>query len=189
MRVSGLRPADEPILRRQLGPDCLHPVFESESGSRIGLYAAALTKEAAPKLLGGGPASSERGTAVIAPDSSRVLFLDWNSTSRRLLSATLEGGPAIELSPPLAASESIDSLCLAGKRVLHLSDHERGGLVELFGVPFDGSTPARKLSGNLVQRRRGARLRQCGRPARGQPRRPGAERPAGAVRRAARRPR
>jgi Tol biopolymer transport system component len=107
------------------------------------------------------PVSEFRHLLRISPDSTRVAYLRSEPASAppELWSARVDGSePPVRLSAPLPAGGAIGgegttpavALTPDGTRAVYLGEQDTDGVVELYGVPLDGSAPPVKLNGPLV---------------------------------------
>lgn len=143
-------------------PDSERVVFLADArvNDQPELYSAPLVGgvpaiELDPAVTGSGPVQA----FCVTPDSTRVVFVG----ASKLWSVPVDGSRTpLRLDGPLVAGGGVSAegpwIAAQLGRVLYLADQEIDGLVELWSVPLDGSTPAVRVSDPLGGGARGDSL-------------------------------
>ena len=123
-----------------------HAVFAGHLGSQSRLLCVPLDGSAAPVEVASFPRTD---TAFAGFGRERIVFSVHDGVARKLYSAPLDGAPpSVELNLPLPPGGSVSSVVLdpRGEYALYHADQEIDGFLELYWVPLDGSSPARKVN-------------------------------------------
>jgi Tol biopolymer transport system component len=138
------------VLSERLSADGTRGVFAAElpSSTRAQLYSFDLTSTRAPRALATlEPSSNPR--YELSPDGQRVVY--WDRATRSLFTQSTEGGEPVELvSPSVSGTVVSFQISPDGAWVALRGDLDSQGTFELYLAPSDGSSPTRKLNGNLV---------------------------------------
>src|SRR6185436_1185692 len=140
-----------------LAPDGARAVYRSQVGNTTRLLSVPADGSAAPIALDD-PLLPSRSVAsfAIAPDSSRVVFLQPRESSGRLdlFTAPMGGGALTRLYTPVDAADSVATcgFSLDGVRVVFTRGPDAAGTTAIHTVPADGSAAPVELQrvGGLV---------------------------------------
>lgn len=98
------------------------------------------------ELFNSGSVGTNNYSHTITSDSSRVLY----SFSNAVYSVPIAGGASVQLSPSLAPGGTLSGYTIVGNRALFAANFNVAGKTELYSAPLDGSSPAVRLNGDLI---------------------------------------
>ncbi len=147
----------------RISADSLRVVFlaDSEANERFELYSVPADRGAAPVKLNGALATGGdvSSSFALSPDSTRVAYVADQATDQvfELYGVPIAGGSApVRLSGTLVTGGDVETdpgalgITPDSARVLYVADQETDDVLELHGVPLDGSAGPIVLNAPLV---------------------------------------